>query len=229
MITLIYSYNKVVQRAGISDLCPEGYRWVDVKLEPFDIGKVMHLSCGALSTWAVDESGQIWLRIGREEDESRVTQAWLPVEGKPLSGCRFAKVAVSPQDRVVWAVDDRNNVYARDKLTPSFPIGTSWVVVPGTGVKDICMSEHMVWATCPNGDIACRYGVSETNCVGDYWKKVPGNFELISVSPDDQLWAIDQNGQLFHRRTQLFYGTQAPLKPRSYSALFTGEDDWEFI
>ena len=103
-----------------------------------------------------------------------------------------------PQDRVVWAVDDRNNVYARDKLTPSFPIGTSWVVVPGTGVKDICMSEHMVWATCPNGDIACRYGVSETNCVGDYWKKVPGNFELISVSPDDQLWAIDQNGQLFH-------------------------------
>jgi len=221
---------KVVQRLGISGACPQGFGWVDLSLRQFGVGKVYHLSCGALSTWAVDDTGNVWLRIGKEDSsDPTVTQAWIPVDGNPLPGCRFAKVAVSPADRVVWAVDDRNNAYARRDVTPSFPIGTSWEVVPGTGVRDLAISAHMVWATCPGGDIVCRYGVSEDNCVGHYWKKVPGNFELISVTPDDELWAVDQNGQLFLRKTRHFYGTQSPFRPRTYSALFSGEEDWEFI
>ena len=221
---------KVVQRSGISGACPQGFGWVELTLDQFGVGKVCHLSCGALSTWAVDDAGNVWLRIGKEDSsDPTVTQAWIPVDGNPLPGCRFAKVAVSPADRVVWAVDDRNNVYARRDVTPSFPIGTSWEVVPGTGVRDLAISEHMVWATCPGGDIVCRYGVREDNCVGYYWKKVPGNFELISVTPDDELWAVDQNGQLFLRKTQHFYGTQSPFRPRTYSALFSGEEDWEVI
>lgn len=222
--------SRVVQRSGISDTCPQGFGWVELTLNQFGVGKVIHLSCGALSTWAVDNAGNVWLRIGKEDSaDHTVTQAWIPVDGSPLSGCRFAKIAISPGDRVVWAVDDRNNVYARRDVTPSFPIGTSWEMVPGTGVRDLAISEHMVWATAPNGDIVCRYGVSKDNCLGYYWKKVPGNFELISVTPDDELWAIDQNGQLFRRKTQHFYGTQSPFKPRTYSALFSGEEDWEFI
>ncbi|PFX19161.1 tectonin beta-propeller repeat-containing protein 2-like [Stylophora pistillata] len=221
---------KVVQRSGISDAYPQGVSWLESRLSLFGVGKVLHLSCGALSTWAVDDAGNVFLRIGKEDSsDPSVTQAWIPVEGAPLCGCRFAKIAVSPSDRVVWAVDDRNNVYARHNVTPSFPIGTAWEVVPGTGVRDVAISEHMVWAICPNGDIVCRYGVSEDNCLGHYWKKVPGNFELISVTPDDELWAIDQNGQLFLRKTQHFYGTQSPFRPRTYSAIFSGEEDWEFI
>ena len=221
---------KVVQRTGISETCPQGFGWVELGLQQFGVGKVFHLSCGSLSTWAVDDMGSVWLRIGKEDSsDPSVTQAWIPVDGSPLPGCRFAKVEVSPADRVVWAVDDRNNVYARHNVTPSYPIGTSWEVVPGTGVRDLAISQYMVWATCPNGDIVCRYGVSEDNCLGHYWKKVPGNFELISVTPDDELWAIDQNGKLFQRKTQHFYGTQSPFKPRTYSALFSGEEDWEFI
>lgn len=222
---------KVVQRTGISETCPQGFGWVELGLQQFGVGKVFHLSCGSLSTWAVDDMGSVWLRIGKEDSsDPSVTQAWIPVDGNPLPGCRFAKVEVSPADRVVWAVDDRNNVYARHNVTPSYPIGTSWEVVPGTGVRDLAISQYMVWATCPNGDIVCRYGVSEEdNCLGHYWKKVPGNFELISVTPDDELWAIDQNGKLFQRKTQHFYGTQSPFKPRTYSALFSGEEDWEFI
>ncbi|EDO36765.1 predicted protein, partial [Nematostella vectensis] len=111
-----------------------------------------------------------------------------------------------------------------------FPVGTSWEVVPGVGVREVSISGgYVVWALCTNGDVACRYGVSGTNFLGDYWKKVPGNFELISVTPDDELWAIDQNGQLFCRRTQHFYGTQSPFKPRSNSGLFPGEEEWELI
>lgn len=221
---------RVVQRLGITGSCPEGYDWVDLNLQQFHMGKVFHLSCGGVTTWAVDHVGKIWVRIGsREENDPCVTQAWIRVEGEPLGDCRFTKVAVSGGDRVVWAVDDRNNAYARRDVTPSFPIGTAWEMVPGTGVRGLTISEHMVWATCPNGDIACRYGVSEHNCLGDYWKKVPGNFDLISVTPDDELWAIDQNGQLFCRETQPFYGTQSPFKARTYSALFPGEEEWEFI
>ena len=58
-----------------------------MKVEQFGVGKVVHLSCGALTTWAVDELGHIWLRIGREEDDSTVVQAWLPVEGNQLVFC----------------------------------------------------------------------------------------------------------------------------------------------
>ena len=221
---------KVVQRLGITASCPEGYDWVDLNLHQFGIGRVRHLSCGVLTTWAVDDRGKMWVRIGsREETDPSVTQAWLHVEGNALSECHFTSVAVSGGDLVVWAVDDRSNVYARKDVTPSYPIGTAWELVPGMCVRDLSISEHMVWATCPNGDVACRYGVSEHNAIGDYWKKVPGNFELISVTPDDELWAINRDGQLFCRKTQHFYGTQSPFKARTYSTLFAGEEEWEFI
>ncbi|XP_032232870.2 tectonin beta-propeller repeat-containing protein 2-like [Nematostella vectensis] len=222
---------RVVQLGGVSEASPQGIGWVRLQLDIFQIGRVCHISSGTLCTWAVEETGKVWLRIGGEEDsDPKISQVWLQVDGEPLSNCRFVKVSVSPDDAVVWALDDRFNVYARRNVTPDFPVGTSWEVVPGVGIREVSISGgYVVWALCTNGDVACRYGVSGTNFLGDYWKKVPGNFELISVTPDDELWAIDQNGQLFCRRTQHFYGTQSPFKPRSNSGLFPGEEEWELI
>lgn len=223
---------RVVQRLGVmEDLCPEGMDWKVVELSSFQVGRVCHISSGTLCTWAVDESGSVWLRIGDiEKTDTSVSQVWLQVDGEPSMGCRFVKVAVSPDDAIVWALDDRFNVYARRNVAPNFQVGTSWELVPGTPVKDICISlGHMVWAVCANGDIACRYGVTESYPLGNYWKKVPGNFELISVTPDGELWAINLNGQLFRRKTKHFYGSQSPFKERTYSSLFSGEEEWEII
>ena len=52
---------KVVQRSGIPQSCPQGFGWVELTLHQFGVGKVFHLSCGALSTWAVDDAGNVWL------------------------------------------------------------------------------------------------------------------------------------------------------------------------
>lgn len=223
---------KVVQRLGVmEDLCPQGVKWKSVELSSFSVGRVCHISSGTLCTWAVDESGGIWLRIGEvEKTDQLVSQVWLAIEGEPLPGNRFVKVAVSPDDAIVWALDDRFNVYARRNVTQNFQVGTSWEVVPGTIVKDVCISSgYVVWAVCANGDIACRYGVKESHPLGDYWKKMTGNFEHISVTPDGELWAINFNGQLFCRKTKNFYGTQSPFKERKYSYLFGGEEEWEII
>lgn len=223
---------KVVQRLGvIEDLCPQGVSWKSVELSSFSVGRICHISSGTLCTWAVDQDGGIWLRIGEvEKVDELVSQAWIPIEGEPLPGNRFVKVAVSPDDLIVWALDDRFNVYARRDVKQNFQVGTSWDVVPGTIVKDICISEgHFVWAVCANGDIACRYGVKPSHPLGDYWKKIPGNFEHLSVTPDGELWAINLNGQLFCRKTKNFYGTQSPFKERKYSYLFSGEEEWEII
>jgi hypothetical protein len=215
----------------MDDLCPQGVDWKIVELSSFQVGRVCHISSGTLCTWAVDESGSVWLRIGdTEKTDKAISQVWIQVDGEPAVGCRFVKVAVSPDDAVVWALDDRFNVYARRNVAPNYQVGTAWELVPGTLVKDVCISAcHMAWAVCANGDIACRYGVNVSYPLGNYWKKVPGNFEHISVTPDGELWAINLNGQLFRRKTKHFYGAQSPFKERKYSCLFSGEEEWEII
>ena len=217
-------------RRGISETAPQGLKWMVVNMCSMGSERICSIACGILVVWAVDFHGNVWFQMGKEDNRKGMfSPAWIQVEGSPFDGCRFTKVAVGTNDCMVWAVDDKNNVYARRDVSESFLIGTSWEVVAGTGAKDIAISDNLVWALCPNGNIVCRFGISVKNFVGDYWKTVPGCFEHISVSADDELWGIDRQGQLYKRHTVHFFGTQATRKVPSYSQLFPTDDDWELI
>ena len=217
-------------RLGISDNCPQGLKWLKVDMLAQENRRLNSISCGNHVVWAVDFEGNAWFQMGREDRRGNgFAPAWVAVEGCPLDGTKFTKIVVGPDDRIVWACDDKNNVYARKDITDNFWVGTLWEVVSGTSGKDLAISSNHVWGLCPNGDVVCRFGVSPSNVIGDYWKKVPGSFEQISVNANDELWGIDRQGHLYQRQTLLFYGSMLSNKAPSYNDLFSDHNDWEFI
>jgi len=224
------STQDVYMRKGISETAPQGLKWMTVNMSSMGSERICSIACGILVVWAVDFHGNVWFQMGKADiRQSDYSPAWIQAEGSPFDGCRFTKVAIGANDCNVWAIDDRNNVYARRDVTESFLIGTAWEIVAGTGAKDITISDNFVWALSPVGDIVCRFGISLNNFIGNYWKTVPGRFEQISVTADDELWGIDRQGQLYQRQSLNFFGTQATKKVPSYSQLFSVEDDWELI
>jgi hypothetical protein len=101
---------------------------------------------------------------------------------------------------MVWAVDAKGGVYARDGVKESFLVGEQWREVKGVTLKSVCLSSYLVYGLCTNGEIVCRFGVSEDNCIGDYWKKIPGCFPQISVNSAGELWAIGDEKKLHVRK-----------------------------
>ena len=231
---VLTSNQDVFIRLGISEACPKGLKWlkVDISAEKNEKNKIRlkHLCSGNLVLWGVDFEGNVWFQKGRDDRRGKeFNPPWVLVEGCPLDSSKFTKIVVGPDDHIVWACDDKNNIYARKGVTDSLGVGTSWEVVEGSSGKDLAISYNHVWALCPNGDLICRYGVSKNNVVGDYWRKVPGTFELISVSANDDLWGIDRQGHLYERQTLLFYGSSLSSRAPSYNDLFSDHNDWELI
>lgn len=114
-------------------------------------------------------------------------------------------IQTSPNDRLLWALDNKGSVFVRTGLSDEMPVGTGWDLVPGAGTEHMCgvydlscpqiiglycvclcvsaglavrqlvLSCRTAWVRCVNGDLARRYGISDKNPAGDYWKKIPGN------------------------------------------------------
>lgn len=119
-------------------------------------------------------------------------------------GVQLVSIQTSPNDRLLWALDNRGSVFVRTGLSDEMPVGTDWELVPGNhlsvclfnlslshlsvahlsvslvclsglAVSQLVLSCRTVWVRCVNGDLARRYGVCERNPAGDYWKKIPGS------------------------------------------------------
>ena len=192
--------SKLYLRDGISEDYPQGFAWTSLPLEQQVIGNIKHLSVGRLTVWAVDSNGQVWLRIGSlaGDDSHVLSQAWLPLDNP--KHLEFVNVEVNCQDSMVWAVDAKGGVYARDGVKENFLVGQQWREVEGVTLKSVCLSSYLVYGLCTSGEIVCRFGVSEDNCIGDYWKKIPGCFPQISVNSAGELWAIGDDKKLHARK-----------------------------
>ncbi|XP_078591910.1 tectonin beta-propeller repeat-containing protein 2-like isoform X1 [Branchiostoma floridae x Branchiostoma japonicum] len=232
-------------RDAISMHCPQGARWADLDLSQLGDVQIGYVSCGTECVWVCDTQGNIYFRLGAKPPSTTcLNPAWIPIEGKPQLdrpfptftlvsekglGTYFTQVECGPSDWLVWAVDNRKNVYVRKDVTSQLPIGTSWELVPGTPAQQLCISNTAVWALCPNGDIACRYGISQNNPMGDYWKKVPGNFDFISVTPDDELWAINKDGHIYQRFIKAVMRQQEAPQGAQAGTADDITDDWEML
>lgn len=221
-------------RSGVRPSNPQGVDWCKLDLSQLGDTMLTSISCGTLNVWAVDNQGIVYQRIGVKAPTSHsLNAAWLPVDMGKQSATVFTHIATGPKDFMVWAVDNRRQVYARKSVTENMPIGEEWVHVPGTLATQLTVSDTCVWALNPNGEILCRYGISLKNPTGDYWRKVPGVFYQISVSDSDQMWGVSKEGQLYKRYTKcLKKGSNSALDQllsKRSSVSMSSDDGWELL
>ncbi|XP_068194967.1 tectonin beta-propeller repeat-containing protein 2 [Antennarius striatus] len=216
----------------LSPSCPIGLHWSFLDLSQLGSVRLVSVSCGSQNVWAVDSRGVVYFRVGTQPlNPSMMLPAWIHIEppAQPI-GVQLVSIQTSPNDRLLWAVDNRGTVFVRTGLTDEMPVGTDWELVPGLAVSQLVLSSWTVWVRCVNGDLARRYGVSDRNPAGDYWKKIPGNANWLTVTPDDELWVVTPIGGLSRRLTKLL--PQTRCRPASLDPFLGGDDvddGWELL
>uniref|UniRef100_A0A665UNC5 HPS5-like beta-propeller domain-containing protein n=1 Tax=Echeneis naucrates TaxID=173247 RepID=A0A665UNC5_ECHNA len=216
----------------VSPSCPTGLHWTPLDLSQLGNVRLVSVSCGSQNVWAVDSRGVVYFRVGTQPlNPSMMLPAWIHIEppAQPI-GVQLVSIQTSPNDRLLWALDNRGSVFVRAGLSDEMPVGTDWELVPGLAVAQLVLSCRTVWVRCVNGDLARRFGVSDRNPAGDYWKKIPGAASCLTVTPEDELWAVTVIGGLSRRLTKLL--PQTPCKPASSGLALSGEDvdeEWELI
>uniref|UniRef100_A0A8C4XUJ6 Tectonin beta-propeller repeat containing 2 n=1 Tax=Falco tinnunculus TaxID=100819 RepID=A0A8C4XUJ6_FALTI len=218
----------------LSSSCPTGMHWTKLDLSQLGAVKLISLTCGNQHVWACDTGGGIYFRVGTQPfNPSLMLPAWIMIE-PPIQpvGINLVSIHSSPNDQMLWAIDNKWNVHVRVGITDEMPVGTDWEHVPGLQACQLAISTRTVWARCPNGDVARRYGITDKNPAGDYWKKIPGNVSRLTVTPLDELWAISTSGSLLQRLTKTFSHSHSLQKNNDTSVLLHPddfEDEWEVI
>ncbi|XP_062483893.1 tectonin beta-propeller repeat-containing protein 2 isoform X1 [Pezoporus occidentalis] len=183
----------------LSSSCPTGMHWTKLDLSQLGTVKLISLTCGNQHVWACDTSGGVYFRVGTQPfNPSLMLPAWIMIE-PPIQpvGINLISIHSSPNDQMLWAIDNKWNVHVRVGITDEMPVGTDWEHVPGLQACQLAISTRTVWARCPNGDVARRYGITDKNPAGDYWKKIPGNVSrltgklVLSDSPKHCVVCID--------------------------------------
>ncbi|KAK3093129.1 hypothetical protein FSP39_011469 [Pinctada imbricata] len=243
-VWILTDESKVYIRTGISARDPQGVDWYDLDMSQLGDVLMVSVACSTHNVWAVDSDGMVYQRIGVNAPSSySLNPAWLPVDTSNV-GNNFIQIAAGPKDYMVWAVDNRKQVYMRLGITEEMPIGENWIHIPGTPASQLIITEKHVWALNPNGEILCRYGITPKNPGGDYWRKIPGVFTHISVdfskicvfnfeaSRSDELWGLSREGQIFHRKTKYLLRRQTNFKESpnpKVSGSQSGEEGWELV
>ncbi|XP_026164144.1 tectonin beta-propeller repeat-containing protein 2 isoform X2 [Mastacembelus armatus] len=216
----------------LSPSCPTGLHWTPLDLSQLGSVRLVSVSCGSQNVWAVDSRGVVYFRVGTQPlNPSMMLPAWIHIEPpvQPI-GVQLVSIQTSPNDRLLWALDNRGTVFVRTGLSDEMPVGTDWELVPGLAVSQLVLSCRTVWVRCVNGEVARRYGVSDRNPAGDYWKKIPGNANWLTVTPEDDLWAVTLIGGLSRRLTKLL--PQTPNRSTPSGPALSGDDvdeEWELI
>ncbi|XP_043930469.1 tectonin beta-propeller repeat-containing protein 2 [Protopterus annectens] len=218
----------------LSTTCPTGMHWTKLDLAQLGAVTLVSLSCGSEHIWACDTNGLVYFRVGTQPlNPSMMLPAWITIEPPELPiGMHLVSLHSSPNDRMLWTIDNKGNVHVRLGITDEMPVGTNWEQVPGLQASQLTVSSRTVWVRCPNGDIARRYGITDKNPAGDYWKKVPGNMTCLTATSFDELWAVDPAGSLLQRLTKTFRHCDSSAKPSigTFSAHSEDfEDEWEVI
>lgn len=218
-------------RNAVRNCCPEGVNWVRLDLEQLGNIFFTHLSCGSDCVWAVDNNGDVYHKFGVLPPTDKLfTPVWLQVDPEP-SGIIFTHVVAGPENWMVWAIDNKKQVYMREGISEKLSIGTKWCQITGTPANQLSISKLTVWALNPEGEILHRLGVSLANRGGDYWKKIPGVFTYLSASPSNELWAISKELQLYRHHTKFIYRKRQSSVSAATDLLdhSTLEDDWEIV
>ena len=228
----IVSKDSIWSRQALTTEVPEGisFDYIELSTQLHDT-KLRHVACGKRSVWAVDTHGVPHFRFGvhAREPGTGMSPAWVPVEDNP---CPLLKIAVSPDDWLVWACDENYNVYVRTGVTIDFPVGRKWESIPGERVKELCASNEKVYALSQSGELLCRYGITESNVQGNYWRKMPGKYEHITVGEFGDLWTMDSKGQVWKQEWKVMTVASQLARGREEEfekSMMIDQSEWEML
>ncbi|XP_052386397.1 tectonin beta-propeller repeat-containing protein 2 [Carassius gibelio] len=215
----------------LSASCSTGMQWTLLDLSQLGHVKFLSLSCGSQNVWACDNNGMVYFRVGTQPlNPSMMLPAWICIEPpEQPAGLHLVKIQTSPNDRMLWALDNRGSVHVRVGITEEMPVGTAWEHIPGLQASQLVLSMRTAWVRLPNGEVARRYGITERNPAGDYWKKIPGLVSWLAVTPMDELWAV-ASGALNQRLTKTLQNNRSNSHGNTGS--LSGEEleeEWEVI
>uniref|UniRef100_A0A672LZC1 Tectonin beta-propeller repeat-containing protein 2-like n=1 Tax=Sinocyclocheilus grahami TaxID=75366 RepID=A0A672LZC1_SINGR len=216
----------------LSASCSTGMHWTLLDLSQLGHVKFLSLSCGSQNVWACDRNGMVYFRVGTQPlNPSMMLPAWICIEPpEQPAGLHLVKIQTSPNDRMLWALDNRGNVHVRIGITEEMPVGTAWEHIPGLQARQLVLSMRTAWVRLSNGEVARRYGITERNPSGDYWKKIPGLVSWLAVTPMDELWAVAPTGALNQRLTKTLQNNRS--KNHGNVGSLSGEEleeEWEVI
>ncbi|XP_063216137.1 tectonin beta-propeller repeat-containing protein 2 isoform X2 [Bacillus rossius redtenbacheri] len=231
-VWLLDSEGRIYVRQGISDTCLDGTTWKELSLAQLGDVHLKHISCGCDVVWACDDQGTVYMTMGSPHEmavSSTFSPVWITVDDRSQRKYFFTKVFVGTQTSMVWAIDNKRNVYVREAIFHDFQLGIGWVLVLGIEAVDLSISASAVWALSPAGGVYCRCGISQNNFIGDYWKKIPGSLTAITVSMNDSLWGLDKHHGLLKHQQSTIRLMSPGTEPIIGDAHPAADDDWEVV
>ncbi|CAF0956280.1 unnamed protein product [Adineta steineri] len=177
--------------------------------------RLVHMVCNHAGVWAVDDQGSIHFRHGHisanqyvnVNELSFLLPAWITIPGEARRHRYFSQVFCGPADWMVYATDNKQNIYARLGVNKDNRVGTSWKPIEDCSALELAISEHTLWVLTSCGEIQCRENISIENPIGTRSTTLSGRFLSLTVSMDDsQVWALDSKRNLLKldRLTVLF-------------------------
>lgn len=190
---LLSDDGSVYLRQDITESNPVGIHWRKLNLEQLHSQvEMVSISCGPDVVWACDIRGKILMIVGSPcaiANDSFNQPAWVEVDGCPIDNNTFTKVYVGPDTFMVWALDNAGNVYVREAVFPTFPLGTGWVHLPDLKAAHLTISSEAVYALNREG-VYKRIGISQSNYIGDAWLYFRVKLDYIAASFDLGLFGI---------------------------------------
>ncbi|XP_065200241.1 uncharacterized protein LOC135831573 [Planococcus citri] len=225
---------EIYSRVGIKDENQFGSVWKPIIFKDannFSM-KFHYLSSGLDVIWAIDTKGEVFCAAGSPLAITGELHDpdWMHIKDVPSSDVKFTKVVVGPNSYMVWALDQKHNVYVRQGIFFDYLFGTAWIQVSGIKAINLVISSSAVWALTSEGTVFRRFGISQMNYIGDYWLQIPGIFSLIAASSNEELWGVSSvTKSLLKYETHVLDLLKTEEKKTRTLSETTDDGEWEFV
>ncbi|XP_030645886.1 tectonin beta-propeller repeat-containing protein 1 [Chanos chanos] len=173
----------VLCRLGVTPQNPSGTSWLHVGTDqPF---KSISIG-GGHQVWAIARDGAVFYR-GSVSVQNPAGECWYHIPSPPRQTLRQVSVGRTS----VYAVDENNNLWYRQGLTPSYPQGSAWELISNNVSKVSVGPLDQVWIIAEkvpgcvaesSGTVCHRLGVRPMQPKGLSWDYgIGGGWEHLSV------------------------------------------------
>ncbi|XP_059054276.1 tectonin beta-propeller repeat-containing protein [Achroia grisella] len=180
----ITAHGRVMYRAGVGTISPEGLKWINVSIPPnCDIKQISVGPTGLV--WAMLWTGRAIIRKGITKD-CPTGEAWLEV--KSPSETKLSVISVGYNS--VWAVSSDARVWFRKGIDGNLAgnsepaaMGSGWLEITGNMVNISVGINDQVFAIGESDKcIYWRSGITPSELTGKRWRMVQANMQLSRTS-----------------------------------------------
>lgn len=180
----ITAQGRVMYRAGVSTVSPEGLKWISISIPPnCDIKQISVGPTGLV--WALLWTGRVIIRKGITKD-CLTGDGWLEV--KPPNETKLSIISVGYN--TVWAVSLDNRVWFRKGIdgnnagsSEGAAMGNGWLEITGNMTYvSVGMNDQVFAIGESDKCIYWRTGITPSELTGKRWRMVQANMQLSRTS-----------------------------------------------